>query len=161
MFTKIYWLYTYEKGNRLGIMARPRGNEWLEQEIKQFRLSGVDVVVSLLEKEEVYELGLKEEGQCCSDYELTFIHFPIKDRSVPTSVAGTNKIVLAVHDALIEGKSVVIHCRMGIGRSSIIAGAVLLKSGGKASDILKQISQVRGVSVPDTEEQAIWLKNRE
>lgn len=161
MFTKIYWLHTYEKGNRLGIMSRPRGGEWLEQEIKQFKLSGVDVVVSLLEKEEVYELGLKEEGQRCTDYRITFIHFPIKDRSVPASVADTNKVVSAVHGTLMAGKSVVIHCRMGIGRSSIMAGVVLLKSGGKASDILKEISQVRGMSVPDTEEQVTWLKKRE
>lgn len=161
MFTKVYWLHTYEKGNRLGIMARPRGNEWLEQEIKQFKISGVDAIVSLLEKEEVYELGLKEEGQCCIHHELDFIHYPIKDRSVPTSVADTNRVVLSIHNALIQGKDVVIHCRMGIGRSSIIAGAVLLKTGRKASDILKHISQVRGLAVPDTEEQATWLKNRE
>lgn len=160
MFTKIYWLHTYDGGNRLGIMARPRGNEWLEQEIKQFKTSGVDVIVSLLEKEEIYELGLREEGQYCTHHELDFIHFPIKDRSVPVSVADTNKVVLSIHNALMQGKDVVIHCRMGIGRSAIIAGAVLLKTGGRAADILKHIGQVRGLTVPDTEEQVAWLKNR-
>lgn len=161
MFTKIYWLHKYSSESRLGIMARPRGNEWLEEEIKQLKLSGVNVLVSLLEKEEIYELGLKDEELWCKHHGLTFIHFPIKDRAIPVSTADANRIVLSVHDALIQGKHVVIHCRMGIGRSSIMAGAVLLKTGRKSSDILKHISQVRGLTVPDTAEQVTWLKSRE
>jgi len=60
-----------------------------------------------------------------------------------------------------EGASIVIHCRMGIGRSSIIAGAVLLQQGRKADDILQHISKTRGVRVPDTDEQVKWLKQRQ
>lgn len=33
MPVKIYWLHNFENGSKLGIMARPRGNEWLEGEI--------------------------------------------------------------------------------------------------------------------------------
>ena len=41
-----------------GIMPRPRGNDWLEDEIKQLRLNGVNTIISLLESEEILALGL-------------------------------------------------------------------------------------------------------
>ncbi|TXH69619.1 MAG: hypothetical protein E6Q83_09380 [Thiothrix sp.] len=50
-----------------------------------------------------------------------------------------------------------IHCRAGIGRTSLIAGAVLILLGLKPEAALKHLSQARGVQVPDTEEQAQWL----
>ena len=33
MPSRVYWIATFENGARLGIMARPRGEEWLEEEI--------------------------------------------------------------------------------------------------------------------------------
>ncbi|MGN6438292.1 MAG: protein-tyrosine phosphatase family protein [Agriterribacter sp.] len=60
-----------------------------------------------------------------------------------------------------EGQSVVIHCRMGIGRSSIIAACVLLKYKLKAKVIIENISSIRGLKVPDTDEQLSWLMSRE
>lgn len=60
-------------------------------------------------------------------------------------------------DAVKEGNSIVIHCRMGIGRSSIIAGAVVSGFGLDPLKILQHISNVRGLKVPDTEEQTKWL----
>jgi len=55
------------------------------------------------------------------------------------------------------GKHVAIHCRAGIGRTGIIAGAVLLKTGKTAKEAFALISDARGVRVPDTEEQEKWL----
>jgi protein-tyrosine phosphatase len=55
----------------------------------------------------------------------------------------------------------VIHCRMGIGRSTIIAGCLLLKPGYKTNEVFAQISKIRGMRVPDTEEQIAWLKKQE
>ena len=42
---------------RLAIMARPRAGEWLGDEISGWRAEGIDTVISLLEQEEVSELG--------------------------------------------------------------------------------------------------------
>jgi hypothetical protein len=50
---------------------------------------------------------------------------------------------------------------MGIGRSSIIAGCLLFKAGYKTNQIIQHISKVRGLRVPDTEEQIAWLKKQE
>lgn len=33
MAAKIYWIHTFNNLTRLGIMARPRGGDWLDDEI--------------------------------------------------------------------------------------------------------------------------------
>jgi hypothetical protein len=47
----IYWIKGPWKG-KLAIVARPRGNEWLEDEIKGLVDHRIDVIVSLLTNEE-------------------------------------------------------------------------------------------------------------
>ena len=58
MRTKIYWLHTFENAAKIGIMARPRGNDWLEDEIIHLKNQNVNVLVSLLERSEIEELNL-------------------------------------------------------------------------------------------------------
>src|SRR6266567_3098967 len=50
---------------RISIMARPRGGDWLLDEIKALREASVDVLVSLLTPAEVMEFDLREEAECC------------------------------------------------------------------------------------------------
>ncbi len=50
---------------KVSIMARPRGGDWLLDEAKAIRAAGVDVLVSFLTPQEVMELDLKEEAECC------------------------------------------------------------------------------------------------
>ena len=161
MPTKIHWIYQFENKARIGIMARPRGNEWLEDEIKHLKYSNVNTLISLLESDEVDDVNLGEEDFFCSRYHIGFINFPIRDRSIPMINEDVDMFIVNLGDKLEKGASIVIHCRMGIGRSSIIAGAVLLKFGFSATDIMKIISSARGISVPDTEEQLDWLQARE
>ena len=138
-------------------MPRPRGGDWLEAEVDSFRESGVDVVVSLLEREEAEELDVLEEEACCESKGISFLSFPIRDRDVPTSVEETRSFVTAIFDQLESGKHVAIHCRAGIGRSSLIAACVLVLSGVDVDEAFARIEKARGCFVPDTREQREWV----
>ncbi|MCG2616025.1 dual specificity protein phosphatase family protein [Terrimonas sp. NA20] len=159
MPNRVYWLYRFNSSARLGIMARPRGNEWLTDEIIDLKKQNVDVVISLLEYHEIVELGLAREESLCKTAGIDFINFPIRDRSVPDSLHSVSSLVSSLSDLLHKGKNIVIHCRMGIGRSSIIAGVLLQKEGKRTEDVIEFISRIRGLKVPDTTEQVRWLKN--
>lgn len=161
MHTKIYWLHQFNSGAQIGIMARPRGNDWLEGEIINLRNNHVDIVVSLLESDEMYELDLAHEEELCMANDMLYVNFPVKDRDVPGHEGDTDKLIALLTKKINDGLSVVVHCRMGIGRSSIIAGAILVKYNLKVNDIISSVIKVRGVNVPDTEKQLQWLKNRE
>ncbi len=142
-------------------MARPRGDDWLEDEINHLKNNEVGVLVSLLERDEIYDLKLDSEEHICRTKNITYIHFPIPDRDIPKQNGDTDKLISTLTKKIDEGQSVVIHCRMGIGRSSIIAASVLLKYKLKAKDIIENISSIRGLKVPDTDEQLSWLISRE
>jgi protein-tyrosine phosphatase len=161
MRTKIYWIETFESSAKIGIMARPRGGDWLEDEIRNLENSKVGVLVSLLEQDEIYELELDNEEKYCLSNKIEFINFPIKDRSIPKNNEKVENLIELLTLRIKSGSSVMIHCRMGIGRSTIIAAAVLLNFDRTTKDIIDKISEVRGLKVPDTEEQLKWLFDME
>jgi protein-tyrosine phosphatase len=97
----------------------------------------------------------------CLNHEIDFINFPIKDRGLPSDQQAVNKFIKELMQKIDQGEKVVIHCRMGIGRSSIIAGAILIKEGRTVTEIIDQISKVRELQVPDTDDQVRWLKQFE
>lgn len=160
MFTKIYWLHQFDNLAKIGIMARPRGNDWLEDEINHLKNNGVDILVSLLEKSEIAELGLEDEEKYCLVNNISYINFPIKDRDIPQDKSLLEKFITKTILNIKDGKSVVIHCRMGIGRASIIASSILLNFNIPLNEIIDNITRIRGLKIPDTEEQLVWLRSR-
>ena len=62
-----------------------------------------------------------------------------------------------LYSRLKENKKVVIHCRMGIGRSSVLAAALMIKSGYEGKNVFEIISKYRKLEVPDTNEQKKWI----
>ena len=161
ILTKVYWLHTFDNLAKIGIMARPRGNDWLEDEIINLKLKKVEVLISLLERSEIDELKLELEPKLCSSKQIEFINFPIPDRDIPNNNDKINQLIDNLVLKIDRGNSIVIHCRMGIGRSSIIAAAILLKYGFRVEEIIDKISIVRGMKVPDTDQQLDWLRQRE
>jgi len=152
----IYWIEL--EGAHLGIMARPRGNDWLVDDLRALKHAGVDVIVSALTAPEAEELGLIEEGEGCAQNGLLFIPFPIEDRSLPAHFTDFGVFVNKLLEHSRNGRSVVIHCRAGIGRSSLIAAAVLTRMGLSADEAFRLIEQARGRPVPDTPEQRRWVE---
>src|SRR5438046_543366 len=67
MRAEIFWLdRTPAAAGRLAVLPRPRGGDWLEDEVRSLRAAGVDTLVCLLTKEEVTELDLADEAACCA-----------------------------------------------------------------------------------------------
>ena len=154
---RIYWLPNQPKG-RLGMMARPRGNDWLVDEIQHLKMNEVRIVVSLLEKDETYELGLQHEAALCSQLAIEFISFPIPDRSIPEDKKGFINLAWQLLEKLDEGQSIVVHCRMGIGRTALLCAAILVLQGASPATVFEHLSAVRTLEVPDTSEQKKWLQ---
>jgi len=160
MYSELYWISDRMPG-KLALMARPRAGDWLEDEIGHWRASGIDAVVSLLETEEVSDLGLQRERALCERHGIDFLPFPIADRGVPASMRETKALAEALLERITKGQGVAVHCRAGIGRSSIIAGSVLVLDGMAANEALAAIATARRTPVPDTDAQRDWLEGFE
>ncbi|MEZ4617865.1 MAG: dual specificity protein phosphatase family protein [Caldilineaceae bacterium] len=153
----IYWIKGPWSG-RLAIIARPRGDDWLEDEIKQWQRAGIDMVVSLLTPREVHELGLSEEAALSKKQAIDFLTFPIPDRGIPSSRPEMQTVVATLLMWLQQGKTIGIHCRHGIGRSALLAASLLVNAGIDADRAFHQIERARGVAVPDTPAQKEWVE---
>jgi protein-tyrosine phosphatase len=137
---------------RLATMPRPRGFDWLRGEITSLRTAGVTDVVSMLTAEEEVELGLSLEGKFCAEVGLHFHRHPIGDRGVPLQPA-FDAFIDTLAPVLLQQGFIAIHCRAGIGRSTVVAAALLCRLGVSAEDAITLISHARGFDVPDTDDQ--------
>ena len=158
MKPKLFWIPGPWRG-KLAVASRPRGGDWLEDEINGWRKAGLDVVVSLLEEDEAAQFELGHEGDVAESKGVGFISFPIPDRGVPASTREALSLFSEVAAALEEGKNVAVHCRQGIGRSGLIAAGVLLTSGMGVEKALEAVSAARGETVPETPAQLQWIKH--
>jgi len=156
MRTELYWIEGPWRG-RLAIMPRPRGRDWLEDEIQSWRRGGVDVVVSLLTREEQTELDLRDEEALCRANGIEFVSFPIADRSVPSSAEAFSEQALKLAGQLANGRNIAVHCRQGIGRAALVAIGVLNLSGLEPAAAMERVGAARGCSVPETPEQRRWI----
>jgi protein-tyrosine phosphatase len=154
--SRLHWIEVPTSG-RLAIAARPRSEDWLEADIAEWQRAGLSEVISLLEREEVSELKLEREAELCRVHGMEFLSFPIPDRGVPAVTEEVKQLARSVAGRITGGRSVVIHCRAGIGRSSMIAACAMICLGIDAGQALDSIGQARGLTVPDTDEQREWV----
>jgi protein-tyrosine phosphatase len=106
---------------------------------------------------ELRELDLAEEAAAAEAAGVRFIWVPTPDRGTP-ELQRFRSLVAELIAELAGGHHVVVHCRMGIGRSSLVAAGVLVAQGMPAVDAWAKISDARGLAVPDTPEQRRWLE---
>ena len=156
MKPELYWVEGPWKG-KLAIAGRPRGNEWLEDEVRSWKADGIDTVVSFLTGDEEIDLGLQEEERLARLNGVGFVAFPVPDRSVPPDFARAIQLIRMIERQLVEGKSVALHCRQGIGRSAVVAGALLVSAGLEPEGALRRLGAARGCAVPETPQQRDWL----
>jgi Cyclin-dependent kinase inhibitor 3 (CDKN3) len=156
MKAELYWIKGPSAG-RLAIMPRPRGGDWLEDEIRDWRFAGIDIVVSTLTNEEAAELDLTNEAALCHANGIEYVSFPIADRGVPFSFLATAELLQRLDGKLAEGKGVAIHCRQGLGRSALLAACLLVLAGADPEAAIQRVGAARGCPVPETAVQREWI----
>lgn len=157
MKTPLYWIRGPWSG-RVATAPRPRGGDWLDDEIAAWRAEGISIVVSTLTKNEAAHLDLDREGEVCKTAGIEFHSFPIPDVTAPSSIEQVAKFLGPIERKLADGASMVAHCRMGIGRSSTLAACLLILAGVSAEEAFTRICTARGCTVPDTPEQRRWVE---
>ena len=141
----------------LAVMAHPARRGDAGMMIRELATQGVQQVVSLLDPDEARELGLENESELIHEQSMDFVSFPIPDMGLPVSVddfAGLSKNLFHQVEA---GINTLIHCRAGIGRSGLLAAAMLLHGGRSVQQAFAQVAHMRGHQVPETVQQGDWL----
>ena len=149
----IFWI----ADTGLAIVLRPRGDDWLENDLQRIQMAGIQIIVSTVENWEARSLGLAKEADIAQHLGMHFISYPIQDRSVPADREDFTHFVSMLVRRLHAGEKIGVHCRGCVGRSTVVAASTLIKFGWSAERALDEIEVARGCSVPDTEEQRDWI----
>ncbi|MFK7834768.1 MAG: hypothetical protein AB8B60_00980 [Sulfitobacter sp.] len=122
--------------------------------------AGVTCVLSMLPRDEADLLGMAEEADMCAARGLVFLNHPICDFGLP-EIEVFAPLIQDLRTRLRKGHGIAVHCRAGIGRSGMAVSSLLIALGVDASDAKVTVSKARGVSIPDTVEQATFIDNFE
>lgn len=144
---------------RLAISARPRGGDWLHEEMSAWREAGVNVVASLLTEGEADEMELENEQAESEKNGMEFASFAIPDRTAPSPGNTLQGFLDSLNAKLNQGDRVILHCRQGVGRAGLIAAALLIETGLTPEAAIQRVSTARGVPVPETNEQRLWIES--
>jgi protein-tyrosine phosphatase len=156
MRTELHWVEGPWSG-KLALASRPRGGDWLEDELAGWKQAGIETVVSLLTPNEERDLDLQGESRQAKKNGMKFRSFPIEDRQVPHSESEVASFVEEIDADLSAGNNIVVHCRQGIGRSGLIGACLLISRGLSPGAAVEVLSAARDVPVPETAEQRRWI----
>lgn len=148
---------------RIGLTIAPGkkdGCRWdrdLDADLRRLRDEfRCDLLVSLLELDEYERLAIGNLFARAAHYGIQTVHFPIEDvnappaEAMPRFAALVQQVVAAARDA----KTVVIHCRGGLGRTGTVAAACLAALGHPPAQAIERVRRVRrgAVEVPSQEQ---------
>lgn len=156
MAIELHWVDGPWPG-KLAMSARPRGGDWLEDEVAGWRRAGVDALLWLLTSDEEESLDLGREAAEVRTAGMNFTSFPIADRQVPVSPSELASALDRVNRDLSSGKNILIHCRPGVGRTGLVAACSLVTPGWDPARAVEHVGSARGVPVPETTKQRPWI----
>ncbi|MBI3948167.1 MAG: cyclin-dependent kinase inhibitor 3 family protein [Armatimonadetes bacterium] len=112
-----------------------------------------DVLVSLIEAHELKLLAIPALYEQAEAHGLRVIRFPIRDVSVPAFTAGLRDLVAHVLALVQAGRTVVVHCRGGLGRTGLVAACALVAAGHDPAAAMATVRRARPGAIETREQE--------
>jgi hypothetical protein len=104
---------------------------------------GECVLVTLLEEDEMSTIGLGGLLDRARHAGLESLWFPIRDATAPSDFGEARRLVGRILQHLAAGRTVVIHCHAGIGRSGTVAACCLVAAGQDPRRAIELVREAR------------------
>lgn len=115
---------------------------------------GTNLLVTLLEAEEMVDLQIANLLQAVPTYGMKSRWFPIPDFGTPASMTGLSQLVEDILATLEGGRTTVVHCRGGLGRTGLVVASCLVALGYSPEEAFAQVRSARPGSVETLEQEA-------
>ena len=144
-----------ERGGHVGITFCPGKHQrdaatgaWerdLATDLDAIRDRGAVALVTLIEDHELRSLRVERLGDAARERGLEWLHLPIRDGDVPDAAferawEGAGEQLRAT---LLEGGSVVVHCKGGLGRAGTVAARLLVETGWEPDEAIRAVRGAR------------------
>ena len=126
---------------------------FLENLLIEYKQRRVKLVVTLLDFNEIEDLGIISFSTFLMDNGFNWIHCPIRDRSTCSDQKRIRTLLEDIKEVLKSDKSVLIHCHAGLGRTGLLAATFLVSMGLTANSAIKTIRETRPGSIETTEQE--------
>lgn len=160
-----YWLYegmiagSARPGGEIGwrgaVPADMTHAEPLEDDLRWLRLHGIGAILSLT------ETPLPDQALLAHD--MVALHLPIMDQTAPQQAEFLTALDF-IDQQRIAARGVLVHCRIGEGRTGCILAAYLIRQGWSAGSALAQLRAIRpgAISAPEQQEAlSLFAKRRD
>jgi protein-tyrosine phosphatase/nicotinamidase-related amidase len=150
---RVYFLATERSGpGRVGLTVLPGRRDWqrhLDEDIVALREQGIDAVVCLVPQDELERYGVPALLGAYEGAGLERLHLPLLDQQ-GASAATLHEASAWIEARVGAGRSVLVHCVGGLGRSGMIAAAWLCSRGASATEALACVRAARGPRAVET-----------
>ncbi|OZH55646.1 hypothetical protein AFK68_03270 [Hydrocoleum sp. CS-953] len=120
----------------------------LNKDLLRLRLDyETDILITLLEEHELEEIQISNLGKVAEAQGIKSIRFPIKDRSIPTSIYDFINLINNILKVVTEGQTVIIHCKAGLGRTGTVTACCLVALGYSAVEAIATVRETRQYTI--------------
>jgi protein tyrosine phosphatase (PTP) superfamily phosphohydrolase (DUF442 family) len=131
---------------------RDRGRV-LGEDLTSLREDGVERVLVLVPQDELASYGVPELLPAMREAGLEVLHLPIVDQEA-CSLDAAAEAVEFLERGLAEGAQILVHCVGGLGRSGMIAAALLVHRGASPEQAIETVRAARSPRAIETKVQA-------
>lgn len=105
---------------------------------------GASIVVTLMEAQEMDELQVKALPDVLQEHGIGWVHLPVVDGGMPSThfERQWRRVAQGLHERLLHGERLLVHCKGGLGRTGTIAAMLLVELD---VDVEEAIGAVRAV----------------
>lgn len=131
----------------------------LTEDLQRLRfIYRVDRLVTLLDRgdssvDEFALLGIPDLSLRVQQHGMMSDWFPIRDGGAPVMLEKLLTLVTSLVASMRDGKTVVIHCRAGFGRSGTVAAACLIVLGASAKEAMATARRTRPGTIETVEQE--------
>ncbi len=153
---RVDWLDKKLTGNRrVGVTLLPGRKDYnrsLDEDLVSLKDAGVTHIVTLVSPDELIDYGVENLRESYKQAGFENRYLGIKDQGV-SSFQQMKGLVGWMAEAVDEGKSIMIHCVGGLGRSGLAAACYLAARGAGAAEAIAEVRRARSPRAIESEEQ--------